>query len=88
MVDDDAEFAEDWPVVAACYADVAVLDALAVVVGVAGGGEQNAVAPRWHPALLLCVGASRLLQLVGREEADLALFVVREESGAIRILLV
>lgn len=39
LVDDYAEFAEDWPVVATCYVDVGVVDALAVVVGMAGGGE-------------------------------------------------
>lgn len=39
LVDDYAEFAEDWPVVAACYVDIGVMDALAVVVGMAGGGE-------------------------------------------------
>lgn len=39
LVDYYAEFAEDWPVVAACYVDVGVVDALAVVVGMAGGRE-------------------------------------------------
>lgn len=88
LVDYYAEFAEDWPVIAAGYVDIGVVDALAVVVGVAGGGEQDAVAPRWHSALLFCVGSGCLLQFVGREKANLTLLVIGEEDGAIGILLV
>ena len=76
LVDHYSKLANDGPMVASDYVDVAVLDALADVVEFVVKAIEDPVAPRWIPILFLCVLASILIELVGGQKADIVLFVI------------
>ena len=76
LVDHYSKLANDGPMVASDYVDVAVLDALADVVEFVVKAIEDPVAPRWIPIPFLCVLASILIELVGGQKADIVLFVI------------